>query len=328
MSAISNITLRQIEAFLAVAQERKFAAAAERLHVSAPYLSQTIKQLERALGYTLLTRTTRSVELTPAGGVFTGLAERALADLERAILAARTIARPPRASLRLGYTIGAGLDIVPTLLRTFAAEYPDCQVQTEEYDFGEPSGGLRDHLVQAAVVRPPIGLAGLLTVDLAHEARVACLPDGHELASRQSVSVADLLPEPIIAAPSSVGPWRDYWILTEYRSSPAPVVAEAATFEAELHLVASGQGISITAMAAARYYARPGIAFVPISDLDPCQVVLAWWPEDTATVADLVTVATALTRGEPQVRAPSSSQVHDARTSLATAASPATSAVS
>jgi Bacterial regulatory helix-turn-helix protein, lysR family len=145
MSAMSNITLRQIEAFLAVAQERKFAAAAERLHVSAHYLSQTIKQLEHALGYTLLTRTTRSVELTPAGGVFTGLAERALADLERAIQAAGTIARPPKANLRLGYTIGAGLDIVPTLLRTFAAEHPDCQVQTEEYDFGEPSGGLRDH---------------------------------------------------------------------------------------------------------------------------------------------------------------------------------------
>ena len=83
--ATSNITLRQIEAFLAVARERKFAAAAERLHVSAPYLSQTIKQLEHALGYILLTRTTRTVELTPAGDVFAGLAERALADLERAI---------------------------------------------------------------------------------------------------------------------------------------------------------------------------------------------------------------------------------------------------
>jgi DNA-binding transcriptional LysR family regulator len=292
ISATSNITLRQIEAFLAVAQERKFAAAAERLHVSAPYLSQTIKQLEHALGYKLLTRTTRSVELTPAGGVFAGLAERALADLERAIQVARSTAQPPRTNLRLGYTIGAGLDIVPTLLRTFGAEYPDIRVQTEEYDFGEPSGGLRDHHVQAAVVRPPIGLAGLLTVDLAREARVACLPEGHELAGRETVCVADLLPEPIIAAPPSLGPWRDYWILAEYRSTPAPVVAEAATFEAELHLVASGKGISVTAMAAARYYGRPGVVFVRIDDLEPCRVALAWWPEDTASVAGLVTVAT------------------------------------
>ena len=74
------------------------------------------------------------------------------------------------------------------------------------------------------------------------------------------------------------------------------VVAEAATFETELHLVASGRGISVTAMAAARFYARPGVVFVPIHDLDPCRVVLAWWPEDTSVVADLVTVATRLSQ--------------------------------
>ena len=118
------------------------------------------------------------------------------------------------------------------------------------------------------------------------------------------ISVADLLPEPIIAAPPSLGPWRDYWILTEYRSTPAPVVAEAATFETELHLVASGHGISVTAMAAARYYSRPGVVFVRIHDLEPCRVVLAWWPEDTASVADLVTVATRISSIRPDAPPP------------------------
>jgi DNA-binding transcriptional LysR family regulator len=294
LSAIDRITLRQVEAFLAVARERRFSSAAGELHISAPYLSQTIKQLERSLGCVLLTRTTRSVELTQAGNVFAGLAEHAVGELERAVLAARAIAHPSATTLRLGYTIGAGLDVVPTLLRTFSAEHPDTRVQTAEYDFGEPTAGLRDRLVHAAVIRPPIGLAGLLTVDLATEPRVACLPEGHALAGRESVSVDDLLPEPIIAAPPSPGPWRDYWILTEYRSSAPPVVAEAATFEAELHLVASGRGISVTAMAAARYYNRPGVVFVPIHDLEPCRVALAWWAEDTGAVADLVTVATRL----------------------------------
>jgi DNA-binding transcriptional LysR family regulator len=59
-------------------------------------------------------------------------------------------------------------------------------------------------------------------------------------------------------------------------------------------MVASGRGISVTAMAAARYYGRPGLAFVPIHDLEPCRVSLAWWPEETAIVAELVTVATRL----------------------------------
>ncbi len=299
MSATSNISLRQVEAFLEIARQQSFTKAASRLHVSAPYLSQAIKQLERSLGCPLLVRTTRSVELTPAGGVFAGLAERAMTELDRAVLAARNMARRPEIDLRLGYLIGAGLDLVPALLRTFAATYSGIRVQTQEFDFAEPTAGLRDHKVHAAIIRPPVGLAGLLTVDLASEPRVACLPDGHELAHRDSVSVADLLSEPIIAAPTSVGPWRDYWILAEYRSSPAPVVGEAATFDAELHLVASGQGISITAMAAARYYGRPGVVYVPISDLDPCRVVLAWWPEDTGTVADLVTVATTLAEALP-----------------------------
>ena len=95
MSAMSNITLRQIEAFLAVAQERKFAAAAERLHVSAPYLSQTIKQLEHALGYTLLTRTTRSVELTPPAACSPGWPNApSPTSSARSKLRARSLDRP------------------------------------------------------------------------------------------------------------------------------------------------------------------------------------------------------------------------------------------
>lgn len=51
-----------------------------------------------------------------------------------------------------------------------------------------------------------------------------------------------------------------------------------------------------TAMAAARYYSRPGVTFIPIHDLEPCRVVLAWWPNDTSIVADLVTLASRLAR--------------------------------
>jgi DNA-binding transcriptional LysR family regulator len=72
-----KVTLRQIEAFLAVADERHFGRAAERLHVSPPWLTQTVKDLERALGTELLKRTTRSVGLTEAGVIFASMAGRA-----------------------------------------------------------------------------------------------------------------------------------------------------------------------------------------------------------------------------------------------------------
>lgn len=297
-----RVTLRQVEAFLAVAEEQHFGRAAARLHVSSPWLSQTIKDLERILGVRLLSRTTRSVALTNAGTIFASLAGRAVRDLETAVASVAEHGR--RRQITLGYTIGAGLDLVPDLLRTFTAKHPDITVTTREFDFADPSAGLREREVDIAVIRPPIGLTGLVSIDLLTEQRVACLPDAHQLAGRETVRVEELLREPIVAAPPSPGPWRDYWILADYRTSPALVVAEAPTFDAELHLVARGIGISVSAMAASRWYRRPGVAFVPISDLEPCRVALAWQPESTTLVADLVAVATSVAAEESHVGRP------------------------
>jgi len=293
---VQNVTLRQLEAFLAVAQELHFGRAADRLRVSAPWMSHTVRDLEHALGVELLSRTTRSVELTPAGQVFAGLASQVIAGLAAAVKTVRAMSPTAHGTLRLGYTIGAGLDVVPRLLRTYHDREPAAVIETEEYDFTDPSAGLRDNRVHAAVVRPPLGLPGLVSVELATERLVASLPEDHPLAARQSLSVADVLPEPIVAAPVSPGPWRDYWLLTEYRSGPPPVVAEAVTLDAEMHLVARGVGLSITSEAVGTWYKRPGVTFVPIVDLPPCSVTLAWWPQDTALVAELVAVANEVRR--------------------------------
>ena len=155
----------------------------------------------------------------------------------------------------------------------------------------DPTAGLRDKQVHVAVVRPPLGLPGLVSVELATERLVASLPEDHRLAGRSSLSVADVLPEPIVAAPVSPGPWRDYWILTEYRSGPPPAVAEASTLDQEMHLVGRGVGISLTSEGVATWYKCPNVTFVPISDLPPCSVMLAWWPQETTLGAKLAAVA-------------------------------------
>jgi DNA-binding transcriptional LysR family regulator len=268
--------------------------------VSTPWLSETVKDLERQLKVTLFERTTRSVRLTEAGRVFSGLVAQVLDDLDDAIRVAQRMRTRPGRALTLGYVIGAGLELLPRLVRTYLDRHPDQRLNSVEYDFTDPTAGLRDHNVDAAIVRPPIGLAGIATLELTTEPRVACLPEGHRLARRDTVTVADLLPEPIIAAPDSPGPWRDYWLLTDYRTGPAPVVAEARTRDAELHMVARGEGISITSAGAGRYYARPGVVFLQISDIPYCSVALAWWPETSAAVADLVETARELATS-PQI---------------------------
>ena len=286
-----NITLRQLRAYLTVVEHRSFSRAAERLVVSRPWLSETVKDLERQLKVQLLIRDTRTVEPTEAGLIFARLAGHVLDDLDSAIKATQRTAGRDGSALTLGYTIGAGLEVVPWLLRSFAAQQPQRLLRTVEYDFSDPTAGLRESEVNAAIIRPPTGLAGLTTLELLSEDRVACLPEGHRLAEQDTVTAADLLAEPIIAAPQAPGPWRDYWLLGEYRTSPAPVVAEAGTRDAELHLVARGVGISVTSAGAGRFYARPGVVFRRIRDLPPCTVVLAWWPEHTSLVADLVAIA-------------------------------------
>jgi DNA-binding transcriptional LysR family regulator len=166
---VQNVTLRQLEAFLAVAQELHFGRAAQRLRVSAPWMSHTVRDLEHALGVELVSRTTRSVQLTQAGLVFAGLAGQTLAGLSAAIKTVRAMGPSPQGTLRLGYTIGAGLDIVPRLLRTYHERSPEAAVETREYDFSDPTAGLRDKQVHVAVVRPPLGLPGLVSVELATE---------------------------------------------------------------------------------------------------------------------------------------------------------------
>ncbi len=283
---LTNVELRHLRSFVVLVEELHFARAAERLHVSQPALSQTIKQLERATGLLLLQRTTRRVELTPDGRAFRDDAVRVLEPFDTLMEHARATAAGRRGTLRVGYTIGAAVDLVPRVLRAFTERCPDVRVETTEFDFSEPGAGLGDGRADVAIVRPPIDVDEVQLLTLTREPRVACVADSHRLAGRQEVCIEDLLDEPIIAAPGT-GVWREYWLCSEYRNgAPAPVVGEAATFEAELQAVASGRGISITAEAAARFYARPGLRFPRIANIPPCEVAVAL-PADPRPAARL-----------------------------------------
>ena len=280
---MKDVTLRQLRGFEALAAELNFGRAAASVHLTQPALSLSIRRLERSLGVALFTRTTRHVELTPAGSHLLAKLLPALAALEAALDVAEQWADGTRGVLRIGYLIGAGLDRLPRLLRAFTDKYPDIRVETVEFDFSEPTAGLRAGKVQVAVLRPPIDLDDVDFLELSQEGWVACLPQDHALARRRKVRLAEVLTEPIVAAPESAGAWRDYWIAAGYRGpEPARVVAEAATFEAEFSAVAQGKGISITVEAASRYFRRPDIRFVPISDAPPSSVSLAWHRDNVA----------------------------------------------
>ena len=272
---LTNVGLRHLRSFVVLADELHFAHAASILHTSQPALSQTIRQLESATGVQLVRRTTRAVELTEAGRMFRDDAIGVLARFDETMERVFDIAAGRRGTLHVGYTIGAAVDILPTVLRGYVAAYPDVEVEPREFDFSEPAAGLDDGRSDVAIVRPPIDVDDAVFFTLVTEPRVACVYEGHPFANRDEVSIREVLREPIVGAPGS-GMWRDYWLGCDYRNGEPPhVVAEAATFEAELQTVAAGRGISITTGTAARFYARPGLRFPVIRDIPPCRVAVA-----------------------------------------------------
>lgn len=267
--------LRHLRAFAVLAEELHFGRAAERLFLTQPALTQTIRQLERTLGVDLFVRTTRAVALSPEGVRLLPHVRISMVAIDRIDVEAERLVREQAGRLEVGYQVGAGLTLMPTVVRRFEAAYPEYTVEFTEYDFAEPASGLDDGRSDIAFVRPPIGHEHIDVLTLYEESRLVCVPKGHPFAGRSSVSIAEVLAEPIIAAPTP-GVWRDYWLLNEYRSEPANVVSESSTFESELQAVAAGRGIIVTCEASQKFFNRPNVAYVEIEGLSPCDVAIAW----------------------------------------------------
>jgi DNA-binding transcriptional LysR family regulator len=129
--------LRQVRAFVTVADRASFTGAAEELHVAQQAVSQQIKALERTLGVTLLRRTSRRVELTPEGAVFLIDARRLLAAADRAVDRVQAASRGEAGSLRLAYTLTTAYDTVPIVLAECNEELPQLKIETREVFGGD-----------------------------------------------------------------------------------------------------------------------------------------------------------------------------------------------
>jgi DNA-binding transcriptional LysR family regulator len=121
------VDLRQLEYFAAVARHRHFTRAAEELYVTQPALSQQVRRLEEELGLALLRRTSRGVELTPAGEDLLGRAGTILAEVERARTEMDQHAGVSRGLVRVAATTGDALRL-PQALAEFHGEHPGIRI--------------------------------------------------------------------------------------------------------------------------------------------------------------------------------------------------------
>ena len=144
--------MKHLRAFVAVAEELNFTRAAERLHLAQQALSTQIRQLEERVGERLLERTTRKVELTPAGEAMLEHARTVLGGADRAVAAARAAGGDGPLRLTIGFLVPADHEPMRAALDLFAERRPDVEVLIHFGEVVDPSVGLRDGLADVAVV--------------------------------------------------------------------------------------------------------------------------------------------------------------------------------
>lgn len=200
--------LRQLETFVAVAEEGSFTKAAQRLHVVQSAVSATVRKLEAELGVTLLHRTTHRVELTDAGALLLPEARRTLDAAKSAQDVAAQLRGGLRGTVRIGTMQGQRTQQVSlaALLADFRRAHPEVEFDVRQRGSADTARMLRDGQLDLGLV----GLnerdaQGLDLIRLAsEEMQLACAAD-HRLARRESVGLEELEDEPVADSPAGWG---------------------------------------------------------------------------------------------------------------------------
>jgi DNA-binding transcriptional LysR family regulator len=191
--------LRHLRYFRAVAEELHFGRAAERLHIAQPPLSQQIRQLEREIGVNLLTRSTRKVELTPAGEAYLERVIGVLDAVDDAGNQARRIATGVEGHLAIGCVGSATYSVLPQLVRALRDEVPHLEVSIRgEMLAPAQLVALLAGDIDIALLRPPVDNPAVRCEVLRRDRLIAALPADHPLASHNQVRIGDLRDEDFI----------------------------------------------------------------------------------------------------------------------------------
>jgi DNA-binding transcriptional LysR family regulator len=184
--------LRHLRYFVAIAEERSFTRAAERLWVAQPGLSTQMRRLEAELGLQLFERHTRGVDLTRAGELFLERARVALAAAETAAATGRDLEAGVIGSVRLGVASGAAWRLSSDMIRRFSRERPGVELTVLEAYGGMLWRELRDGRLDALLAPTGHASADLRTLELGSDAWVVLIATGHRLAGIGPVAAEEL----------------------------------------------------------------------------------------------------------------------------------------
>ncbi|MET9612894.1 LysR family transcriptional regulator [Kitasatospora indigofera] len=269
--------LRQLRYLVEIADQGNLGRAAERLYVSQPALSYALRNLESELGLRLFERHSGGVNATAAGLDVVAEARRTLHQADRVTAAAERHLRGETGVLRVGFEASGAGELTTRARAEFARRHPGVRVTPKRFDWSEEAAALRDGRVDVAFVWLPADLTGLHAELVHSEPRVVGLPARHPLAGRAGVGVMEVNDEPLMWTERAPREWVDWWAVNPRPDGSAPRWGPTNdNVEEMLEQVADGAAICFAPASMARYYGRPDLRWVPLTDAEPLRVVLAW----------------------------------------------------
>jgi len=281
---------RHLQQFVTLAETLNFRRAAEKLHMSQPPLSVSIRKLEAEVGVELFTRGKDGVKLTKSG-------EAALSDAKRALFHAHQFSQAAQAAaigeggvLRVGFVGSATHFILPQVLTVFRARYPGVQLVLREATSIRVMESLEDDSLDVGFVRVPVSSkSGSRLLSLQTEQFVLAVPRSHPLAEVEQVWLKDLADEGfILYTPSDAAGLRMAAVhACQLRGFTPQVAQEAVQVQTVLSLVEAGLGIALVP-AVSRRFAGDYIVYKTLMDFPESAAIgisLAWKPSAETVTA-------------------------------------------
>jgi DNA-binding transcriptional LysR family regulator len=276
--------LRHLVYFREVARRLHFRRAAEALAVAQPALSRQIAQLEGALGFPLFERTSRRVELTPAGAILAQQVEPLLRSLAALPAGLRAVAQGQVGHVRVAFTGLAMATVLPGILREFHRAHPGIRLQLDESPTSAQLAALSAGEIACGFFHPDAPAPGVQTRVLLRERNGVLLPAGHPLAGRAALRLRDLGETPFVFFPRAHNPgFYDRTLAAFSQAGVSPRVAEEVWPRANaIGLVRSGMGATLMCPSEAQLL-PPDVVFRRLIGPAPeSRLVVGWRKGDEA----------------------------------------------
>jgi DNA-binding transcriptional LysR family regulator len=281
--------LRQLEYFVAVAEEQNFTRAAERVHISQSGVSAQIRQLERELGAELFDRSARIATLTLAGGAALEHARAALAAAGAVSQAVGEVTDLIRGRLTVGMVIGCTVTPLFDALAAFHRAHPGVEISLLEDNSDRLVEGVRAGTIDLALIgtatATPDGLDALTIIS---ERLVAAVPAGHPLTKQRRVILRDLGAYPIVCMPPGTGLRTVFDQACAARSLQPVIALQASAADAIADLATRGLAVAILSKSMAARY-RDRLTALTIDDVEtPALLALIWKSTHSPAVRELL----------------------------------------